>query len=92
MYANKRDANEAAIVSFWRQMGCIWIPMKPGQGFDGLLIDRTGMYIVEIKNPEAAWKLTSDELELSLIVEGLGGKYHIVETLESAAKLIGLDM
>jgi hypothetical protein len=89
---NKRDANEAEIVAFWRQVGCIWIPMKPGQGFDGLLIDRSGMYIVEIKNPEVSWHLTDDESCLSRAVEELWGEYHIVETLKSAAALIGLSI
>ena len=92
MRANRRDKNEAEIVAFWRQMGCIWIPMVPGQGFDGLLIDRSGMYLVEIKNPEASWSLTPAELELSRRVEDISGEYHVIETLEAAAQLIGLSV
>ena len=89
---NRRDANEAEIVVFWRQIGCIWIPMKPGQGFDGLLIDRSGMYIVEIKNPEVSWNLTDDESSLAHAVEELGGEYNVIQTLKEAAELIGLSI
>ena len=66
--------------------------MVPGQGFDGLLIDRSGMYLVEIKNPEASWSLTPAELELSRRVKDIGGEYHVIETLEAAAQLIGLSV
>jgi hypothetical protein len=90
MRANRRDNNEALIIAFWRRVGCIWIPMVPGQGFDGLLIARSGTYLVEIKNPETSWSLTPAELELSRRVESIGGEYHIIETLEGAAQLIGL--
>lgn len=92
MRANRRDVNEREIVDFWRQMGCIWIPMVPSQGFDGLLIDRGRLYIVECKNPAVSWKLTPAEMELSRRVEDIGGAYHIIETVEAAAALIGLSV
>jgi len=89
---NKRDSNEKEIVEFWRACGCIWIPMVPGQGFDGLLIHHGCVSVVEIKNPETSWKLTPDELELSQRIEAQGGKYHIVEGLAGAASFMALKI
>jgi hypothetical protein len=90
MRANRRDANEAEIVEFWRRMGCVWIPMKPGQGFDGLLIDRMGLFIVEIKG--VGGKLTECEKDLMDKVESLGEEYYIIRDLQDAALLIGLTI
>jgi hypothetical protein len=92
MRANKRDANEKEIVEFWRACGYIWIPMVPGQGFDGLLIHHGKPCIVEIKNPETDWHLTPDEYELSQRICAQGGEYHIVECLDGAAHLVGLEI
>ena len=90
MRADRRDANEALIVAYWRQAGCIWIPMHPGQGFDGLLIDFSGLYIVEIKNPKTASHLTKCERALQDAIQEIGGAYNVVSTLHEAAALIGL--
>jgi hypothetical protein len=89
---DKRDANEKEIVAFLRSMGCIVIRQDRHAGFDLLVIDLSGLYIVEIKNPATAWKLTEAEAELSRAVEGLGGQYHVIESVQGAAKLIGLDV
>ena len=91
MRADRRDANEREIVAFWRSVGCVWIPMHPGQGFDGLLVARNGVHIVEIKNGEKPWKVTQAEEDLSRQVYFIGQEYHIIETLEAAAHLIGLE-
>ena len=66
--------------------------MKPGQGFDGLLIDRTGMYIVEIKNLEGVCHFTDCELALKYEIESLGGTYWAIMNLKQAAELIGLSI
>lgn len=92
MRADRRDANEAELVAFWRQMGCVWIPMHPGQGFDGLLVDRSGLYIVEIKNPKTGVHLTKCERDLRDAVENIGGTYYVISTLQLAAALIGLEV
>ena len=92
MRAAKRDRNEKPIIDYWKSCGCIWIPMQPGQGFDGLLIDSTGLYIVEIKNAEYKWQLTTDEAQLKAEVESMGQKYYVIQSLDEAAKLIGMDM
>jgi hypothetical protein len=89
---NKRDKNEPEIVKFWRSCGAEWIPMQPGQGFDGLLIDVSGLYIVEIKNSKYAWELTEAESLLSQKVQKMGSEYHVIQSIQDAARLIGLDV
>ena len=88
--ANRRDLNEAAIVSFWRCVGCYWIPFVPGQGADGLLFALNGVHLVEIKNPETSWKLTPEELALKSSVERMGHKYNVIQTLDEAQGLVEL--
>lgn len=87
---NDRDANEAGLVQFWRAMGCHWIPMDRHKGFDGLLVARNGVHIVEIKNPARRWNYTPAEVTRKVEVEKAGGVYNTIETDEQARKLIGL--
>ena len=91
MRAARRDKSEHEIVTFLRSVGALWIPMGPDAGFDGLLVYRGQTYIVEVKTP-GPWKLTPHEVETSARVEFQGVRYHIVETVEAAARLIGLDV
>jgi hypothetical protein len=91
-HASRRDKNEKELVDFWRSAGCIWIPLQPGQGADGILIGITGTFIVEVKNPEYMWELTKEESMLKIQMEQCGQSYNIVQTLGDAARLIGLDM
>jgi hypothetical protein len=91
MRRNKRDTAEHEIVVFWRSIGATWIPMGPEVGFDGLLIYRGAVYIVEIKTP-GPWKLTPNEVATSQRCEFQGVRYHIVETVEAAGAMIGLDV
>ena len=88
---NRRDSNEAELVAFWRAAGCLWIPMNRLAGFDGLLVDRSGLYIVEVKRPGHA-NLTQAERELRDKVEDMGGCYNVVQTVQDAARLIGLEV
>lgn len=88
-YKNKRDLNEAKIIEIWCGLGYTWLQMKPGQGFDGLLVTPQGMYIVEIKNPDEYWELTDSEKKLAESIEIMGQTYHIIESTEDALKLIG---
>jgi len=90
MRADRRDINERKIVEYWRALGNEWIPAKPGQGYDGLLITRLDVHIVEIKNPQRKWKLTDCEKRTKEIVERLGQKYNIVETMEDAEYMAGV--
>jgi hypothetical protein len=89
---NRRDSNEKDIIAYWRQMGCLWISWLPGQGADGLLIDRSGLFVVEIKHPSGWQHLTQCERNLRDAVEGLGGAYNVVTSIQDAAKLIGLEV
>ncbi len=92
MRANRRDLNEKSIVEFWRARGSLWIPMGPDVGFDGLLVDLSGVYFVEIKNPAESWKLTERETKRAKMLESYGVQYHIIECLEGAAALVGLQI
>jgi hypothetical protein len=86
---NKRDDNEEEIVEFWRQMGCVWIPMSRTAGFDGVLVDRRiRVFIVEIKNPRVRWKFTEAEKKLRAEI---GNAYHTIFNRADAAALIGLE-
>jgi len=86
-YSNRRDLNEPAIVELFRRVGCIVIPMQPGQGCDLLVIAKNGIHIVEVKNNAYAWELTHQEALLKIQVERLGQAYHIIQTVEEAAAL-----
>ena len=58
--------------------------MKPGQGFDGLLITPHAIHIVEIKNGKRKWSLTDCEQQTKERIEALGQSYDIVENLDDA--------
>ena len=90
MRAGRRDANEAEFVQLWKGLGYTWIPMKPGQGFDGLLITRLDIHVVEVKNPAKKWKLTGCESKTKESIERLGQSYDIVETMQDAEYLAGV--
>jgi hypothetical protein len=86
--ADKRDANEKALVELWRGMHCMWIQMDRRAGFDGLLISPwTGVHIVEIKNPNVRYELTPNEEKVQAEVEARGVIYNIILTDEQAIKL-----
>lgn len=86
---DKRDANEAELVSFWKRCGCIWIPQDRRAGFDGLLVAWSGIYIVEVKNPAGKNRLTEAEKRCKAEIESTGQAYNIIRTVEEAARLIG---
>jgi Holliday junction resolvase len=83
---DKRDANEKEIVRFFRQCGCVVIRQDRYAGFDLLVIDRDTCYVVEIKHTHELDNLTTNEKTLW---ELIGKMYHIVTSVEEAAKLIG---
>lgn len=79
MIAQKRDANEPQIIEALRGVGCVWISMDKGAGFDGIVISpRNGTHIFEIKNPALKWELTPAEKKRKAEVEAVGGVYNIV--------------
>ena len=89
---NKRDANEKELVDFWNVTGCLCIKMPAGAGFDLMVLDGRRNHIVEVKNPEYNWTLTEEEKIMKELVESRGGEYHIIETLQHAADLIGFEL
>ena len=89
MRADRRDNNEAEYLELWKGLGYVWVAMKPGQGFDGLLVTPTGIHIVEIKNGNYKWKLTDCERKVKEQVEHMGQEYHIIDCLEDAKYLAG---
>lgn len=90
MRLNRRDNNESRIVEFWQALGCVWIPQSRHSGFDGVLVARNGVHIVEIKNPARRWTLTDAEQRRRAEVEAAGGVYNIVCNDDDARILIGL--
>ena len=90
MIAQKRDANEPAIVQALRRVGCVWIPMDKMAGFDGIVISpRNGTHIYEIKDPSKRWKLTDAETRRKSEVEAAGGLYCVVLSAEQALIIAG---
>ena len=83
---DKRDANEKEIVRFFRQCGCVVIRQDRHAGFDLLVIDRDTCYVVEIKRPHEQLSLTVNE---QILQAEIGKMYHIITSVEEAAKLIG---
>ena len=90
MKADRRDANEPEFVQLWQALGYTWIAMKPGQGFDGLLVTPLDIYVIEVKNPARKWKLTDCERKTKEAIERNGQEYHIIETLEDAKYIAGV--
>jgi len=88
--ADRRDENEREYVDLWRGLGYLWIPAKPGQGYDGILVTPIDIFIVEVKNGARKWKLTESEQRVKDEVERLGHEYCIVEDLEDAEILAGV--
>ena len=91
MRADKRDNNEHEIMAVFHSVGWASIKMKPGQGCDYVVISPRGIMIVEIKNPEYAWKLTKSEAALRDECERLGETYHVLEYADDALELLGID-
>jgi Holliday junction resolvase len=87
---DKRDANEKEIARFLERVGCEVIRQDRHAGFDLLVIAPAGIYVCEVKNPARAWTLTDAEKEMQARIEQIGQKYNIIETVEDAAKLVGL--
>lgn len=87
---NRRDDNEKSLVRFWREHGWRWLPQSAGAGHDGFLRNQqTGeTFIVEIKLPGHTDRCWFTQRELRLM-DFLGEHYHVVATLQDAARLIG---
>ena len=90
--SDKRDANESELVDALRQIGCVVIPMDRHAGFDLIVVSpRTGVHIVEVKNPLRRWKLTANELETKARITHAGASYEIIETVEDVMRMVTDD-
>lgn len=90
MNAQRRDANEAEIVKALRAVGCVYIYMDKSAGFDALVFSpRNGAHVYEIKDPARRWKLTDTEVARKAEIEGAGGAYNVVLTIEQALQIAG---
>ena len=70
---------------------CVILTSQLKNAFDILVIYRGKVYIVEIKDgllPPSARKLTEGELKCKEKVEAAGGKYHVINSIEEAIKLV----
>ena len=84
----KRDKNESLICLAITACGGYARKMHESAGFDLLVVfPQTGVHIVEVKNPEYKWKLTSAEQYMMDTVEYHGGAYHVIETAEEIIAL-----
>ena len=87
----KRDANEREMVEAWRALGAVWIPMAQEAGFDGLLLFRGKVHIVEVKDTSQThgkFKLTANEKLTMFMLDNVGVRYEIVWNMEQALALV----
>lgn len=89
MRSDKRDANEAEIVEFWRRLGGVWVKQSRDAGFDGVLGLDGKVYLVEIKNPDYTWDYTPAEVKRYTEFSATLVPIYTIETLQDAAEMVG---
>lgn len=86
------DRNQSEIVAALRKRGAVCIiTSQLKNAFDVLVCFNGKTHIVEIKDgdkPKSARKLTEGELRCKTIIEGVGCRYNVVNSVEEALKLI----
>ena len=88
MTRNKPDSNKAEIVAAIRQLGAVWVDMGREAGFDGLLLYRGMLHIVEIKHPDTRFDLTPHEREIQLQAHLQEVDYCVITSVEEAVALL----
>src|SRR5262245_31563825 len=93
-YSRKIDRSQDAIVAALREVGATWVPTSgdPRIGFDGIVVFRGQVYIVELKNADdvpSARELTKREQQRKWEVERCGGQYHVWMSADEALQAIG---
>lgn len=92
--AAKVDDNQPQIVKALRRSGAfVILTSQLKNAFDLLVIYRGIIYIVEVKDGEkvkSKRKLTEGEIICQSGVESHGAKYHIIESVDDALKMIGV--
>lgn len=92
-YANRKDANDAALTQIARQCGAHVVKMAPAAGFDLLIIFRGRVLIIEVKDgskPTSARNLTKSEQELKDQCEYRGVTYHVIKSETELLRLLGV--
>jgi hypothetical protein len=88
MTASRRDSNEAEIVAAIRKIGATWVPMDREQGFDGLLLYRGKLHIVEIKHKSTRSHLTDNEWQMKFEAERQGCDYNVICSVDELMELL----
>lgn len=90
--AAKVDRTQPEIVKALRQCGAIVLIISQLKNCaDCIVYYRGKTYTVEIKDgklPPSARKLTEGEQEFKAKIESLGCKYHIIESIDDAIKML----
>lgn len=83
---HRADLNQETIVKTLRQFGCtVAILSQVGGGVPDLLCGYCGKNIlIEVKNPDKKWKLTTQQ---EIFHEYWKGKIHIVESVNDVIKI-----
>jgi hypothetical protein len=87
-YKNNRDANEREIVDALQAAGCYVQQMDRKDGYDLMVVNHNGIFIMEVKNPLRKWVLTPAELNLSNKMSAHGQRYWIIEYIEEALNAV----
>lgn len=94
-HADRRDANEADLIRIARQCGAFVLQMKPGQGFDALILFRGKVFIVEFKDgkkPPSARQLTDDEVTMQQMCHSRGVTYNIILCEADLLAMLGVKV
>ena len=93
MYKKRTDVNQKAIYKQFKQLGIEYVDTsKFGNGFgDCIAKYRDKAYILEIKNPDIAWKLTEDEIKMHRFLYKTQLEIKVVEDIEDVLKLFGIN-
>jgi len=86
-----RDKNEPLITEILRKMNVDYCLLPEGAGAD-ILVYLGPLMLIEVKNPDVPKydrRLTERELEVQDICGQFGNPYHVVETPEEMAKIVG---
>ena len=89
----KVDSNQSEIVSALRRVGCYVLHLHQLKNcFDLLICWRGQTWCVEVKDgskPPSKRKLTEGEQACKDELERVGVKYHIIESVDQALRLVG---
>lgn len=86
-----RDKNEPLITEVLRRYNVDYCLLPEGAGAD-ILVYLSPLMLIEVKNPdvpESDRKLTAREMEIKDLCDQFANPYHVVETPEEMAKIIG---